>query len=49
MEAYLGKILWDGGHFRVLIIAKNVYPCWEATTEPVVKGDDENFIVLRDF
>ena len=51
METYLGKILWDGGHFRVIAIqyvpnkGKNVYPCWEATTEPVFKGDDGKFIV----
>jgi hypothetical protein len=51
METYLGKILWDGGHFRVIAIqyvpnkGKNVYPCWEATTEPVFMGDDGKFIV----
>ncbi len=51
METYLGKILWDGGHFRVIAIqyvpnkGKNVYPCWEATTEPVFRYDDGKFIV----
>jgi hypothetical protein len=51
METYLSKILWDGGYFRVVAVqyvpnkGKNVFPCWEATTEPVFKGDDGNFIV----
>ena len=51
METYLGKILWDGGHYRVIAIqyvpnkGKNVYPCWEATTEPVFRDDDGKFIV----
>ncbi len=26
-----------------LTIGKNVYPCWEATTEPVYKNDDGQF------
>jgi hypothetical protein len=40
-KAYMGKILYDGGCYRVISIqfvpnkGKNVYPCWEATTEPV--------------
>jgi hypothetical protein len=50
MKTYLGKILWDGGHYRVIAIqyvykGKNVYPCWEATTEPVFRDDDGEFIV----
>jgi hypothetical protein len=50
-EEYLGRILWDGGLFRVFAIqynankGRNVYPCWEATTEPVYKDDDGTFVV----
>jgi hypothetical protein len=50
-EEYLGRILWDGGLFRVFAIqynankGRNVYPCWEATTEPVYKDDDGTFLV----
>ncbi len=50
-EAYIGKILWDGGLFRVFAIqynankGRNVFPCWEATTEPVYKADDGTFLV----
>jgi hypothetical protein len=52
-EAYLGKILWDGGLFRVFAIqynsnkGRNVFPCWEATAEPVYKADDGTFLVHR--
>jgi hypothetical protein len=50
-EAYIGKILWDGGLYRVFAIqynankGRNVFPCWEATTEPVYKADDGTFLV----
>ena len=50
-EEYLGRILWDGGLFRIFAIqynankGRNVYPCWEATTEPVYKDDDGTFLV----
>ena len=42
-DAYLGKVLYDGGYYRVIAIQyvpnkhSNRYPCWEATTEPVHK------------
>ncbi len=42
-QEYMGKILYDRGCFRVISIqyvpnkGKNVFPCWEATTEPVTK------------
>ena len=46
-EAWVGKILYDGGYFRVLNVQyvpnknNNRYPCWEVTTEPVylLNGD----------
>ncbi len=47
----MGRILWDGGLFHVFAIqynankGRNVYPCWEATTEPVYKDDDGTFLV----
>jgi hypothetical protein len=50
-QEYLGKILWDGGFFRIFAIqfnankGRNVFPCWEATTEPVFKDDDGSYIV----
>jgi hypothetical protein len=50
-EEYLGKILWDEGFFRVFAIqynankGKNVFPCREATMEPVYKGEDGTFFV----
>ena len=45
--AWVGKILYDGGYFRVLNVQyvpnknNNRYPCWEVTTEPVylLNGD----------
>jgi hypothetical protein len=52
-EEYLGKILWDGALFRVFAIqynankGRNVFPCWEATTEPVYKDEDGTFLVHR--
>ena len=49
---YLGKILYDRKTFyRVFAIqyvqniGKNVYPCWEATTEPVYKDEHGQFVV----
>jgi hypothetical protein len=50
-QEYLGKILWDGGFFRIFAIqfnankGRNVFPCWEATTEPVFKDDGGSYIV----
>ena len=39
---YVGKILYDGGYFRVFNVlyvenkgSKTRYPCWEVTSEPV--------------
>jgi hypothetical protein len=38
---WVGKILYDGGYFRVVQVqyvpnqCNNRYPCWEATSEPV--------------
>jgi hypothetical protein len=49
---YLGKILYDRmTYYRVFAIqyvqntGKNVYPCWEATTEPVYKDEHGQFVV----
>lgn len=54
MEEYLGKILFDDGeYFRVVAIqfnpnkGRNVYPCWEATTEPVWKNEEGQWIVHK--
>jgi hypothetical protein len=50
-KAYMGKILYDGGYYRVISIqfvpnkGKNVYPCWEAMTEPVYKNDAGHYVV----
>ena len=50
-EEYLGKTLYDGGYFRVFAIqfvpnkGRNVFPCWEATTEPVYKDQDGEWVV----
>ncbi len=45
-DEYLGKILYDQKtYYRVFAIqyvpntGKNVFPCWEATTEPVHKDE----------
>jgi hypothetical protein len=53
-DEYLGKILYDQKkYYRVFAIqyvpntGKNVYPCWEATTEPVHK-DEHGLFVLHD-
>ncbi len=50
--AYLDKILLDQkAYYRVFAIqyvpnkGKNVFPCWEATTEPVYKGDAGDYVV----
>jgi hypothetical protein len=49
-DTYLGKLLYDGGYYRVIAIQyvpnkhSNQYPCWEATTEPVYK-DNGAFVV----
>jgi hypothetical protein len=50
-QEYVGKILYDGGYFRVFAIqfvpnkGRNVYPCWEATTEPVYKDQNGEWVV----
>ena len=46
VDEYMGKILYDGGYYRVFSIqfvankGTNRFPCWEATSEPVYKQDD---------
>jgi hypothetical protein len=42
LSEYMGKILYDGGYFRIYTVqfvankgSKTRFPCWEATTEPV--------------
>jgi hypothetical protein len=49
---YLGKILYDRkAYYRVFAIqyvantGKNVFPCWEATTEPVHKDEHGQFVI----
>ncbi len=49
---YLGKIMYDQkAYYRVFAIqyvpnkGKNLFPCWEATTEPVYKNDAGDFVV----
>jgi hypothetical protein len=50
-DEYLGKILYDGGYFRVFAIQfvpnknTNRFPYWEATTEPVFEDENGEFIV----
>jgi hypothetical protein len=50
-KAWMGKILYDGGYYRVVAIkfvpnkGENVYPCWEATTEPVYKNAAGHYVV----
>ena len=51
-DEYLGKILCDRKvYYRVFAIqyvpntGKNVFPCWEATTEPVHKQEDGQWVV----
>ena len=53
-DEYMGKILYDQKAFyRVFAIqyvpntGKNVFPCWEATTEPVHKDEHGQFVVLE--
>ena len=47
VDEYMGKILYDGGYYRVFSIqfvankGTNRYPCWEATSEPVHKEEGE--------
>jgi hypothetical protein len=50
-DEYLGKILYDQKiYYRVFAIqyvpntGKNIFPCWEATTEPVHKDDHGQFV-----
>ncbi len=52
VHEYMGKILYDQKAFyRVFAIqyvpntSKNVYPCWEATTEPVHKDEHGQFVI----
>ena len=52
VQEYMGKILYDQKAFyRVFAIqyvpntGKNVFPCWEATTEPVQKDEHGQFVV----
>ena len=48
---YMGKILYDRGCYRVISIqyvpnkGRNVFPCWEATTEPVSKNGSGEYVV----
>jgi hypothetical protein len=51
-QEYMDKILYDSrGCFRVISIqyvpnkGKNVFPCWEATTEPVSKNEAGEYVV----
>jgi hypothetical protein len=47
----MGKILYDRGYYRVISIqyvpnkGRNVFPCWEATTEPVSKNANGEYVV----
>jgi hypothetical protein len=47
----MGKILYDRGCYRVISIqyvpnkGRNVFPCWEATTEPVSKNANGEYVV----
>ncbi len=50
---WLGKILYDGGYYRVVAIqyvpntGNTRYPYWEATTEPVYKENGEYIMHKR--
>ena len=50
---YMGKIMYDRGCYRVISIqyvpnkGRNVFPCWEATTEPVYKDANGEYVVPR--
>jgi len=50
-QEYIGKILYDGGYYRVFAVqyvpnkTSNRFPCWEATTEPVYEDDAGHFVV----
>jgi hypothetical protein len=47
----MGKILYDGSYYRVIAIqfvpnkGKNVFPCWEATAEPIYKNEAGQYVV----
>ncbi len=47
----MGKIFYDRGCYRVISIqyvpnkGRNVFPCWEATTEPVSKNASGEYVV----
>jgi hypothetical protein len=43
---YMGKLLYDRGCFKGKNKGKNVFPCWEATTEPVSKNVAGEYLVL---
>jgi hypothetical protein len=52
VDEYMGKILYDRKtYYRVFAIqydanvGKNVFPCWEATTEPVHKDEHGHFVL----
>jgi hypothetical protein len=52
---YFGKLLYDGGYFRVFDVlyvdnkgSRTRYPCWEATSEPVHLADDGTWRVVHD-
>jgi hypothetical protein len=50
---WLGKILYDGGNYRIIAIqyvpntGNTRYPCWEATSEPVYKENGEYIVHKR--
>jgi hypothetical protein len=52
---WVGKILYDGGYFRVVDIlyvpnkGDNRYPCWEATSQPVFLHNEEYVVHDRNF
>jgi hypothetical protein len=49
-QEYMGKIMYDRGCFRVISIqyvpnkGKNIFPCWEATTEPSPRTKLDNML-----
>ena len=50
---WVGKILYDGGFYRVIAIqyvpntGNTRFPCWEATSEPVYKDNGEYIVHKR--
>ena len=50
---WLGKILYDGGYYRIIAIqyvpntGNTRYPCWEATSEPVYEDNGEYIVHKR--